>query len=137
MGTVVSGRYLGDKRVTMTHLASSAELITDAPKDNNGQGRSFSPTDLVAAALGSCVLTTIAIVAERAGVSIAGSYFEVGKVMGENPRRFVEIPVVVHLPRAIAEHERPRLERAGLGCPVHQSLHSEVRSVITFLYDAE
>lgn len=135
MSVVITGKYLGEKRVESTHSLSGVNLVTDAPKDNNGLGRSFSPTDLIATALGSCVLTTIAIVADRHGLDITGSHFEVEKIMNEAPRRIGRLPLVIHLPISVPEHERSRLERAGLSCPVHHSLLSDIPTEIRFLWD--
>ena len=135
MSVTITGKYLGDKRVEMEHGPSKTVLVTDAPKDNAGLGRAFSPTDLVAAALGSCVLTTMALVAERNGIDLKGSYFEVVKEMSESPRKIGRLPLDIHLPKEIAEHDRARLERAGLSCPVHHSLHPEVRVEMRFLFD--
>lgn len=135
MSVIITGKYLGEKRVEMVHGPSNTVLVTDAPKDNNGLGRSFSPTDLLASALGSCVLTTIAIVADRHAIDLTGSHFSVEKIMNDAPRRIARLPLLLHLPKSVPEHERARLERAGLGCPVHHSLLSEIPVEITFRYD--
>jgi putative redox protein len=135
MSVGITGKYLGTKKVQLVHEPSGEVLVTEAPKDNGGEGKSFSPTDLVAAAYGSCVMTTIAIVAERSGISVEGMHMRVEKHMQSEPRRIGNIPLEVHMPRALAEHERQKLERAGLACPVHKSLHPDVKAEITFLYD--
>jgi putative redox protein len=135
MSVEITGKYLGAKKVELMHGPSGEVLITEAPKDNGGEGKSFSPTDLVAAAFGSCVITTIAIVAERSGMNVAGMHMRVEKHMQTEPRRIGQIPLVVHLPEALADHERQKLERAGLACPVHKSLHPEVKAEITYIYD--
>ena len=135
MSVEVTGKYLGAKKVQLVHGPSGEILVTEAPKDNGGEGKSFSPTDLVAAAYGSCVMTTIAIVAERSGVSVDGMHMRVEKHMQSEPRRIGPIPLVVHLPESLTEQERHKLERAGLACPVHKSLHPEVKAEITFVYD--
>lgn len=137
MSVKISGSYKGKKKVDLTHLDSGSVISTDAPRDNSGDGSKFSPTDLVAAAFGSCVMTTIAIVAERGGLSVEGMHMSVEKHMSQDPRRIGALPLTVHLPKALLPHERQKLERAGLGCPVHHSLHPEVRCDITFLYDVE
>jgi len=135
MGTRVIGKYLGDKKVEITHEPSQAALITDAPLDNQGQGRNFSPTDLLSAALGSCVMTVIAIVAERSGFDVAGMHVEVEKIMAENPRLIAALPVVMHLPKNLDAAAREKLERAALKCPVHASLNPSIKADITFVYD--
>jgi len=137
MSVEITGKYLGAKKVELVHGPSGEVLITEAPKDNGGEGKSFSPTDLVAAAYGSCVMTTIAIVAERSGMNVAGMHMRVEKHMQTEPRRIGQIPLVVHLPEALADHERQKLERAGLACPVHKSLHPEVKAEITYIYDVK
>jgi uncharacterized OsmC-like protein len=137
MSVEIAGTYIGSKKVELTHEPSGSILITEAPRDNGGEGKSFSPTDLVAAALGSCVLTTIAIVAERGGIPIAGMRMRVEKRMQQDPRRIGELPLDIHLPAALEEHERQKLERAALSCPVHKSLHPEVVVMMRFLYDVE
>jgi uncharacterized OsmC-like protein len=102
--------------------------------DNNGDGSSFSPTDLVAAALGACMLTIVAMVAERDGISTEGLSFTVEKHMQSNPRRIGSLPVHVHMPAGLTPAQRAKLERAALTCPVHHSLLPEIEKVITFHY---
>ena len=135
MSVDITGRYLGSKKVELVHEQSGSVLITEAPKDNGGEGKSFSPTDLVAAAFGSCVVTTIAIVAERGGFSVEGMHMRVQKHMQQDPRRIGRIPLVVHLPAALGEAERRKVEAAGRACPVHKSLHPEVEATIEYIYD--
>lgn len=135
MSVGITGKYLGTKKVHLVHEPSGEVLVTEAPKDNGGEGKSFSPTDLVAAAYGSCVMTTIAIVAERSGLSVEGMHMRVEKQMQSEPRRIGNIPLTVHMPKALSEQDRQKLERAGLACPVHKSLHPDVKAEITFLYD--
>ncbi len=135
MSVVITGSYLGQKKVELTHEPSGSVMITEAPRDNGGEGKSFSPTDLVAAAFGSCVMTTIAIVAERTGLSVAGMRMRVEKIMNPDPRRIAELPLVVHLPESLEIYDRQKLERAALSCPVHKSLSNEVRMPIQFVYD--
>ena len=135
MSVEITGTYIGAKKVRLTHGPSGEVLITEAPKDNGGEGKSFSPTDLVAAAFGSCVLTTIAIVAERLGIQISGMSMRVEKHMSAEPRRVGNIPLEVHLPQALTDEERGKVERAGRACPVHKSLHPDVKAEITFVYD--
>ena len=135
MSVEITGRYLGAKKVELIHGPSGEVLITEAPKDNGGEGKSFSPTDLVAAAYGSCVMTTIAIVAERSGVSVDGMHMRVEKHMQSEPRRIGNIPLEEHLPEHLSAQDRSKLERAGLACPVHKSLHPDVKAEITYVYD--
>lgn len=135
MSVGITGKYLGAKKVQLVHEPSGEILITEAPKDNGGEGKSFSPTDLVAAAYGSCVMTTIAIVAERSGISVEGMHMRVEKHMQSDPRRIGNVPLEVHMPKALSDQDRQKLERAGLACPVHKSLHPEVKAEITFVYD--
>lgn len=135
MTVTITGRYLGNKKVELIHEPSGATLITDAPKDNLGDGSKFSPTDLVAAALGSCIITTIAIVAERDGIDVTNSHMSVTKHMSTSPRRIGELPVTLHLPKSLTVEQRAKLERTARTCPVHHSLHGDIKADITFTYD--
>lgn len=135
MSVVITGNYIGQKKVELTHEPSGSVMITEAPRDNGGEGKSFSPTDLVAAAFGSCVMTTIAIVAERGGLSVAGMRMRIEKIMNPDPRQIAELPLVVHLPANLEIYDRQKLERAALSCPVHKSMGHEVRMPIQFVYD--
>lgn len=128
----MTGIYVGEKRCETTHGPSGSKLSTDAPKDNNGKGEAFSPTDLVGTALATCILTTIAIVAERDGYDVKGSTFQVAKIMNPNPRKIADLPVTVKLPAHIPEDYRKKLEHIALTCPVHRSLHPDVKMPITF-----
>lgn len=123
----IEGRYLGDLRCEAVHGDSGTSLHTDAPKDNMGLGASFSPTDLVATAFGTCVVTTIAIVARRRGFDVATMTFSVEKHMATDPvRRIGRLPLVVHLPAGLDAEQRQICERAAATCPVHKSLHPDV-----------
>ena len=135
MSVKISARYLGNKRMELLHEPSGATITTDAPKDNNGQGAAFSPTDLVAGALGACAMTIISIVAERDGIDVSGMRMDAEKEMASTPRRIAAIPVTIHLPRALAQEERQKLELAAAGCPVANSLHPDVKARISFVYD--
>ena len=126
--------YLGEKHCELTHGPSQSKIETDAPKDNNGRGENFSPTDLVAAALASCVLTTMAIMAEKDGVSFTGAKAHVSKEMQANPRQIAQLPVTVEMPKGLSVTDRKRLEAAAHACPVHRSLASSVQAPITFNY---
>ncbi len=127
--------YLGGKRTKIVHEDSGSEISTSAPKDNEGDGLLFSPTDLVGAALGSCILTTISIVAGRRQIEVSGASCEVTKEMQNSPRRIKSLPAIVHLPKNLSQEERGILERAGRACPVHASLHPDIEADISFVYD--
>jgi putative redox protein len=134
MGVVMTGRYTGGKLVELIHEPSGTKITTDAPKDNGGEGTAFSPTDLVGAALGSCVLTTMVLFAERHNISLKGAHFHVEKIMSSEPRRIAELVLKVHLPKTLGETDRLKLERAGMTCPVHKSLHPETKVSAEFIY---
>jgi putative redox protein len=129
----ISVRYAGDLRTQATHGPSKSTLITDAPVDNQGKGASFSPTDLVATALASCMLTTMGIVAKRHGWALDGATATVEKHMIADPeRRIARLPVAIHVPHELGEKERTILERTALTCPVHKSLSPKVEIAVTF-----
>lgn len=128
----ITARYEGDLSCTSTHGPSNAQLTTDAPKDNEGLGRYFSPTDLVGTALATCILTTMAIVARRHELDLKGATAAVEKHMVSNPRRIGRLPVVVRVPGRFTADQKKLLEAAGRGCPVHKSLHPDVDATITF-----
>ena len=130
----ITGRYLGGKRVEMRHTDSGATITTSAPKDNNGDGLLFSPTDLVAAGLGACMLTVMGIVAERNGLAIEGAHCSVDKEMSQTPRRIGKLPITLHLPATLNAEARAKLEKAALSCPVHHSLHPEIEASVSFVY---
>ncbi len=130
--------YKGSLRVESTHLPSGVQLTTDAPLDNGGTGSSFSPTDLVATALGSCVLTILGIVAERHEIDLSGTTVEVIKEMIAQPiRRIGSLETLVTVPagRVLDASMRVRLEAAARKCPVHQSLLAEINAPIKFVYE--
>lgn len=129
--------YQGGLRTSAQHGPSGAEFHTDAPVDNNGKGESFSPTDLVGVALGSCVLTVMGIVADRIGVDLSGATANVEKSMVADPKRRIgELNVKLKLPGGISERDRKKLERAALTCPVHKSLHPDIDAPIIFVWGA-
>jgi putative redox protein len=136
MAVEITGRYTGHLNTEMSHGPSGVVLRTAAPVDNQGDGSSFSPTDLVAAALASCMVTTMAIVAERDGIDLTGVTFRVEKHMASEPRRIAKLPVTIHMPASLAPAERAKLERAAHTCPVHRSLIVEVEKDVHFVYDA-
>ncbi len=128
-------RYLGDLRCEAAHEPSGIHLITDAPKDNQGQGASFSPTDLVATALGSCMLTIMGIVARRDQIDLSGTTVQVIKEMVAQPtRRIGRLTVSIHVPRELTAEQQKKLETAAHTCPVHKSLHPDIETPITFRY---
>lgn len=136
MGVEMSVTYQGDLRCTLVHGPSGQTFITDAPVDNQGRGEAFSPTDLVAAALGACLLTTMGIVARRRGIAIAGSTAAVVKEMESTPRRHIgRISVSLHLPSNLSEEERRLLESTAVACPVHASLGPSTLVDMVFRYD--
>nr|BDT26807.1 OsmC family protein [Bacteriovorax sp. HI3] len=132
----MTGIYEGDKHCTLTHGPSSTQIHTDAPKDNNGRGEAFSPTDLMGAALGSCILTTMAIYAEKNGIDIKGASFQVTKKMKLSPRMIAELEVAITLPAHLTAEQRPTLEEIAHTCPVTRSLNSEVKIPVTFTYQS-
>lgn len=127
--------YTGDLRTSAVHLKSGNEIITDAPTDNQGKGEAFSPTDLLATSLGSCILTIVGIAAKSHGFVIDGATAEITKVMAENPRRIGEIYVKLQFPdNNYTDKEKVIIERAAKTCPVAYSLHPDIKEEITFNY---
>lgn len=127
--------YEGSLRTSARHGPSGASLSTDAPKDNEGRGEAFSPTDLVAAALGSCMLTIMGIAARRKGLALEGARVVVEKHMAADPvRRIGTLEVGFEMPCGLSAEDRQALERAALACPVHRSLHPDVRIPVSFRY---
>lgn len=126
--------YVGDLRTTATHLQSNSTIITDAPTDNHGKGEAFSPTDLVATALGSCMMTIMGIKAAEMQIDLNGMQAEVKKIMSADPRRIAEIVITITLPRTLSEREQAILEAAAHTCPVAQSLHPDTKQTVTFYY---
>jgi len=124
--------YLGDLRTSSVHLQSGSEIISDAPIDNNGKGEAFSPTDTVANALASCMLTIMGIKARDMGISLEGSEAEVTKSMQAAPRRISGIKVTFYMKSNADEKARTILERAAFTCPVYQSLHPDIEKDVTF-----
>lgn len=126
--------YKNSLRTESEHIASGEKIITDAPVDNNGKGEAFSPTDLVATALGSCMITIMAIVAEKNGLDISGTSASVKKVMSTNPRMISDVIIEIKMNKRISEKDRNRLEKAALACPVYKSLHPDMNKEINFIY---
>ena len=134
MATVTT-KYLGGLRTESVHIQSGSKLMTDAPTDNHGKGGAFSPTDLVAAAYGACVLSIIGIAAQAQGFTIDGAEIQTTKVMGTDPRRIVELILEVTLPHNnYSTNEREIIEQAAKACPVGNSLHPATKKTVTFAY---
>ena len=127
--------YEGDLHCRLKHGPSGVEIVTDAPKDNQGRGESFSPTDLVAAALGSCMMTIMGIAARSRGIDLVGLKCRVTKEMVQEPhRRIKRLETVFTFPKDLPEKERKILEQAALTCPVHKSLHPDIEAPVSFKY---
>jgi uncharacterized OsmC-like protein len=128
--------YEGGLRCRAVHGPSKTELITDAPADNMGKGESFSPTDLVATALATCIATTIGIVAKRKGFEVPSMRVHVEKHMSaDSPRRIVRMPIKLWLPLPPDHPERKLIENTAHGCPVHQSVRADIEMPIEFIWE--
>ena len=125
--------YAGDGQVELTHGLTGSRIMTDLPLDNGGKGRTFSPTDLAAAALASCVLTIMAKVAARDGITFDGTTFEIEKHMQESPRRIGRFTGWIKLPEGLSEKERAKLAACVQACPVGRSFHPDVKLDFKFL----
>jgi putative redox protein len=131
----VSIKYTGDLHCDATHGPSQSKIGTDAPTDNQGKGEAFSPTDLVATALGTCMSTIMAMAAEKHGLDLRGMTVSVQKEMSKDvPRRIVGLPSEVHIPLPKNCPQRELLEQAALNCPVHKSLPSEINRPTKFFW---
>ena len=127
--------YQGQLHCEAVHGPSKCRISTDAPVDNHGRGESFSPTDLVATALGTCVITIMAIFSEKHSVDLAGTNVFVEKHMtSDGPRRIARLPVTVDVSKALDEELRKKIEAAAWNCPVHKSLHPDIDAPIEFNY---
>lgn len=134
----IDAKYDGSLRCTVHHAPSASELQTDAPLDNHGRGERFSPTDLVGAALATCTLTIMGILAERHGISLEGATAEVTKEMIQNPKRRIgRLPVTITIPTRLTDEQKTRLENGARNCPVHASLHPDIEAPIHFVYSAD
>ena len=132
MAVTVHTRYLGGLRTEAEHLQSGNRITTDAPTDNQGKGEFFSPTDLLATSLGSCMLTIMGIAARTHGFDIDGTEVEITKVMGTAPRRVVEIVVDLTFPSDYEPKVKKILEAAAHECPVANSLHPDLKQTVIF-----
>lgn len=126
--------YLGDLRTQSTHLASQASIVSDAPIDNNGKGEAFSPTDYVANALASCMLTIMGIKAKELNIDISQSRAEVTKIMQEEPRKIGEVQVRIFMSISADKKTQTILENVARACPVAKSLHPDIQQKITFIW---
>ena len=124
--------YLGDLRTSAIHIASAKNIITDAPIDNQGKGEAFSPTDTVATALASCLLTIMGIKARDLNIDIKNTTAEVAKIMMSKPRRISEIQITVNFTKSYDQRIKKILEKAALACPVSNSLHPDLKQNILF-----
>src|SRR5436190_907563 len=124
--------YLGDLRTSSIHVQSGSEIISDAPIDNQGKGEAFSPTDTVANALATCMLTVMGIKARDLDVDFSGSTAEVTKIMGTEPRRITEIHVVFDMNISADDKTKTVLEKTAMTCPVLQSLHPDIKKDVIF-----
>ena len=127
--------YLGELRTKCEHERSGANFITDAPVDNQGKGEAFSPTDTVATALASCMLTIIGIKGRDHDLRLEGTYAQVTKTMASDPRRISGIGIDIHFQAVLNENDRLVLERAARTCPVFYSIHPDIVVDLNFHYD--
>ena len=128
----VKTTYVGHLRTEATHLKSGKIIYTDAPADNHGKGEAFSPTDLVANALGSCMISIMAIKSKDLNVDLVGSTIEITKVMQPEPRKIAKIIVVLNMPITVDEKTKVILERVAMNCPVLLSLNADIEKDVTF-----
>lgn len=134
----ITGEYQGDLHCMAKHEPSGNVLITDAPKDNQGRGEAFSPTDLMATALATCIATTMAMGARKHGVELNGLKFSVTKEMSTDaPRRIVRLSTELWMPIASSALPAGYLEKIADNCPVHHSLHPSVEKPIVFHWAGE
>jgi putative redox protein len=131
----ISIDYTGQLHCSAIHGPSKTELVTDAPLDNLGRGEAFSPTDLVATALGTCIATTMGIVAQKHGIDLRGMTVNVTKEMANDPRRIGRLTSEVRIPLPPDHPQRELLEKTGLGCPVHRSLPAEMERPTKFFWE--
>ena len=135
MSHKIESSYLGELRVSSTHIESDTEIITDAPVDNNGKGESFSPTDLVATALGTCMITVMGIHAEKNGILMPNVYSRINKIMTSNPRKISKLKIeIIFEGNKLSEKEKQGLKKVALNCPVEKSLHPDIQQEIEFIF---
>lgn len=134
MATAFSAKYIGDLRTQIKHLQSDTQIITDAPLDNNGKGESFSPTDLLATALATCMMTILAIRANTKNIFIGNPTFDFTKTMQSSPRKVSEVSITFTFYVEISIENRKYLESEARKCPVALSIASDINQQITFIY---
>ena len=133
MSHKIESSYFGGLRVSSTHVASNTEIITDAPVDNNGKGESFSPTDLVATALGTCMITVMGIYAEKNGILMPNVYSRTNKIMTSSPRKISKLKIeIIFEDNQLSDVEKQSLKNVALNCPVAKSLHPDLQQEIEF-----
>lgn len=129
----ISGTYKGELRCESCHDESGTILVTDAPKDNEGEGASFSPTDLLVTSLATCIVTIMGIVAKQRKVALEGMRYEAEKIMSEDlPRRIAEMRIEIWMPQGIEEGSRKVIESAAQKCPVKKSIHPDIKVSTVF-----
>jgi uncharacterized OsmC-like protein len=127
--------YNGQLRTSATHIRSGTTIINDAPVDNHGKGEAFSPTDLVATALGTCILTIMGISAQKNDIDLQGAKAEVTKVMASDPRRIAKIEVIIKMPpMSYSDQDKQILKQALDNCPVCRSLHTDMKQDIKIIW---
>ena len=126
--------YKGDLRTEAKHIRSGNTIITDAPTDNKGKGETFSPTDLVATAIASCMLTIMGIKANEMNINIKGASAKVKKIMAANPRRIAQVIIDISIPILVSEKTKNILEKAALTCPVDNSLSDSIIRDVKFIW---
>lgn len=137
MGVLITAAYQGELRCQARHTPSGYEIETDAPADNHGKAQRFSPTDLVATALGTCIMTTIGILAARKGWDVSGMRVQVVKEMSaDTPRRIVRLPVELWMGRKVEPDVRTQIENTARTCPVHKSIAAGIDAPVTIHWPA-
>ena len=126
--------YLGNLRTESVHIPTNEKIVTDAPTDNNGKGEAFSPTDLVASSLSSCILTVIGIVSKKIKYDLTNTKSSVKKIMGDKPRRIVEIEVKIKFSQSTDSKTKSIIEKTALNCPVAKSLHPDIKQNVSFIW---
>ena len=124
--------YVGDLRTVCIHLQSGTQILTDAPTDNHGKGEAFSPTDLVATALGSCMVSIMGIKSKDLNVDLKDSIVSITKIMQSEPRKIAKIEVILNMSIETSEKNKAILERAAMTCPVLLSLHPDIEKDVVF-----
>lgn len=133
MSVTIKSRYLGNLRVESTHLQSGNRLITDAPTDNRGKGEAFSPTDLLATSLGSCIMTIMGITAMDNGIDIEGTEIEITKIMASDPRRVAEVVIEFFFPdKKYTPEQKQIIEKVAGTSPVPLSVSAKLKQTIRF-----